>query len=71
MVRSMDNTNLIIVGIMFIVVVVSQFIQANMLMRRYERLERVILFMAGTEIVDDDPPWEAETKPAIDERDFG
>lgn len=67
----MDNTNLIIVGLMFIVVVVAQFIQANMLMRRFEKLQRVILFVAGTEILNDDPPWEAETKPAIDERDFG
>lgn len=76
MVALMDGANLVIVGLMFIVVVVSQFIQANMLIGRFERLQRVVLLWVQVSTLDEDAaPWEAEaeaeTKPAIDERDFG
>ena len=66
----MDNTNLIIVGLMFIVVVVAQFIQANMLIAKFEKLEQRILARLGAVVIDvehDLPPW--ETKPHIDERE--
>ena len=72
----MNDANLIIVGAMFIVVIVAQFIQANMVMARFEKLERAVREMALRQAQGpvsapvELPPWDIE-KSTINEADFG
>lgn len=66
----MDNTNLAIIGGMLFTIIIAQLIQASIVISRIEKMERRIL--GGLFVVRDDSlPWEAETKPTIDERDYG
>jgi hypothetical protein len=64
-------TDLYIIGLMLIVVVVAQFIQACIITARIEAAERRILAELSLDIEDDIPPWTPADGPVIDEKEFG
>mgnify|MGYP001602470576 CR=1 FL=1 len=74
----MNDANLIIVGAMFMVVIVAQFVHARIVASSVARLERAVkrlenMFVPGVldiTIDSDVPPWGIE-KSTINEADFG